>query len=67
MNFSSVLSIIKGAPAIVAQAPAFKALFDQVLTVFKPGEQQQLKDAYAEARQRSDDAQDEFTDASRGR
>lgn len=66
MNFSTILGIIKSAPAIVAQAPAFKQLFDQVLTVFKPGEQAQLKDAYAKARGESDAAQEDFTKAGRG-
>lgn len=67
MNFSSILSIIQNAPKIVATAPAFKQLFDQVLTVFKPGEQAQLKDAYAKARGESDAAQEDFTKAGRGR
>lgn len=66
MNFSTILGIVKGAPAIIAQAPAFKALFDQVVTVFKPGEQAELKAAYQAARDRSDDAQEGFVEASRG-
>lgn len=67
MNFTSVLGIIKNAPAIVAQAPAFKALFDQVVTVFKPAEQAELKSAYQAARDRSDDAQADFEEARKGR
>lgn len=66
MNFQTILRIIRGAPAVIAQAPAFKELFDQVVTVFKPGEQEQLKSAYQQARQRSDEAQADFTKAGRG-
>ena len=66
MNISTVLGIIKSAPAIIAKAPAFKALFDQALTVFSPAEQSELKAAYQAARDRSDAAQDDFVQASRG-
>ena len=67
MDFTTVLNIIKAVPKVVAEAPAFKALFDQAITVFKPAEQEQLKSAYRAARDRSDDAQDDFVQASRGR
>ncbi len=60
--FSTVMGIIQNAPKLIAAAPAFKQLFDQMLTVFKPGEQAALKDAYAKARGESDDAQEDFTD-----
>lgn len=65
-NFSTILGIVQNAPKIIASAPAFKQLFDQVLTVFKPGEQAQLKDAYAKAIAESDAAQEDFTKAGRG-
>lgn len=63
MDFQKVLAAVRMAGAA---APAFKALFEQAVQVFSPAEQQQLKDAYAEARERSDDAQEDFTAAGRG-
>lgn len=63
MNFTAILNAINLAGAA---APAFKALFDTILPLFSDSEQDQLKEAYAAARQRSDDAQERFDDASRG-
>lgn len=64
MNFTAVLNAINLAGAA---APAFKALFDTVLPLFSDGEQEQLKEAYAAAKARSDAAEERFDDASRGK
>lgn len=63
MDFATILGIVKGA---AEAGPAFKSLFEQVLTVFSPAEQDELKTAYAKARQGSDDSQSDFVDAGRG-
>lgn len=64
MDFQAVLKIVQGA---TTAGPAFAALLDQVIPLFAGAEQAQLKDAYAKARQNSDDAQDDFVNAGRGR
>lgn len=64
MNFANVLNAINLAGSA---APAFKALLDTVLPLFTSDEQTTLKDAYAAAIKRSDDAQERFDDASRGK
>lgn len=64
MNFTAVLNAINLAGAA---APAFKALFDTIVPLFSNDEQDQLKSAYATAIKRSDAAQEQFDDASRGR
>jgi hypothetical protein len=64
MNFDTVLQIVKGA---ATAGPAFKSLLDQVLPLFSEREQDELKSAYAAAREGSDAAQADFTEAGRGR
>lgn len=64
MNFTAILNAINLAGAA---APAFKALLETVLPLFSDGEQDQLKDAYAAAIERSNAAQERFDDASRGK
>lgn len=64
MDFEKILAAVRLAGATT---PAFMALFDQVVTVLSPAQQAELKDAYARARAESDDAQDDFTAAGRGR
>lgn len=66
MNFTLILSLVQALPKVVAAAPEFKALFDQLLHGFNESEQAQLKSAYQTARDRSDSAQEDFQDASRG-
>jgi hypothetical protein len=63
MILATVLEAIK---LVGSATPAFDALFHQVLPLFGHAEQRQLKDAYAAARQSSDDAQDDFVRAGRG-
>lgn len=63
MDFGKILETIA---LVGSDTPAFKALFDQAVLVFSSAEQEQLKEAYARARQRSDEAQEDFTAAGRG-
>lgn len=60
--FAAVMGAIKLAGAA---APAFKALFDQVVPLFSETDQAKLKDAYAQARARSDAAHEGLQDAAR--
>ena len=66
MNFAVVLGIIHNLPKAIAAAAEFKELFNQLLKGFNSSEQAQLKDAYAHARERSDSAQADFQEASKG-
>jgi hypothetical protein len=61
-----ILPLIEALPKVVAAAPEFKALFDQFIQGFNDHDQARLKTAYAVARDRSDSAQEDFVDASRG-
>lgn len=63
LNFRTILGIVQTA---VSAGPAFEALFQQVLPLFSKQEQDELKSAYAKAREGSDDAQDDFVNAGRG-
>lgn len=63
MDFTTILKIVQGA---ATAGPAFAALFAQVKTVFSDNEQDQLQDAYDQARRASDAAQDDFVAAGRG-
>lgn len=60
MNLETVLRAMKLAGAAT---PAFTALFEAALSLFSESDQAQLKDAYAAARDRSDDAHDALQDA----
>lgn len=51
-----VQKILAATLYVGAELPAFKALFDQVLTVFDENDQVVLKDAYAKAIADSNDA-----------
>lgn len=51
-----IRKIIETLLLIGADLPAYKALFDQVLDLFAEDDQAKLKDAYAQARARSDAA-----------
>lgn len=65
--FQTVLGAIRSAPAIVAAAPQFVEIVQGVMPLFTGAEQDELKTALAEARKRSDDAQDDFVEAGRGK
>ena len=49
MSMFSVTQILNAINLAGAAAPAAKALFDQILTVFGEDDQETLKKAYAEA------------------
>lgn len=66
MNFALILSLVQGLPKVVAAAPEFANLFHELIKGFNTTEQDQLKSAYQAARDASDSAQEDFTDASRG-
>lgn len=66
ISISTIVGLIDALPKVVAAAPEFEALFDQMVQAFKPHEQSQLKSAYQRARERSDSAQADFQKASRG-
>lgn len=61
-----LLPLIQALPKVVAAAPEFKALFDEFVKGYNTTDQATLKSAYQEARDRSDSAQNDFLDASRG-
>lgn len=64
INFAGVVNAIKLAGS---SAPAFKALFDQVVTTFSTDQQDELKALYSQARQRSDEAHEGLQQAARDR
>lgn len=64
MSFKDVLAAVQLAGAAT---PAFGALFAQAIKIFTPAEQDELKSAYETAKARSDQAQADFDDASRGK
>lgn len=61
-----LLPLIEALPKVVAAAPAFVNLFNELISGFSEEDQTVLKTAYQAARDRSDSAQEDFTDASRG-
>ena len=63
---SVLVKLIEALPAVVAAAPEFVNLFNEFLKSFKEDEQAELKSAYQRARQASDSAQQDFTEASKG-
>lgn len=65
-SFPLFLGLVEALPKVIAAAPEFKKLFDQVLLIFNEPEQEQLKTAYAKAREESDSAQEDFVKASKG-
>lgn len=64
MDFGKVLAAVR---LVGAATPAFEALFEQVKGLFNLTQQDQLQDAYDKAREASNDAQDDFTKAGRGK
>lgn len=62
--FETVLSLIRGATQVT---PIVTDLVQAILPAFNGTQQDQLKSALAEARQRSDAAQNDFVQASRGK
>jgi hypothetical protein len=65
--FGAILKAVEQLPKVIAAAPEFKNLFDQMIKAFQPHQQSQLKTAYAKAIETSDSAQADFVEASRGR
>ena len=61
-----LLPLVQALPKVVAAAPEFVALFNQLISGFKQEDQDVLKAAYREARDRSDSAEADFIKASRG-
>lgn len=53
MDFDTILRTVG---LVGAEFPAYKALFDQVVTLFDSDDQDELKRAYSIAMQRSDEA-----------
>lgn len=66
LSFPVILGIIHNMPKAIAATAEFKELFDQLLKGFNSSEQAQLKDAYKHARERSDSAEADFIEASKG-
>jgi hypothetical protein len=64
INFAMMLNAVKLAGSAT---PAFKAIFDHVLPMFTGAEQDALKTAYQAARLASDDAENDFVQAGRGK
>lgn len=64
--FQTVMKVVNGARQAVAAAPEFIELAQSVMPIFTGAQQDELKSALAAARQRSDDAQDDFVKAGRG-
>jgi len=62
ISFAAVMKAIQMAGA---HLPAFKELFDQVVTTFTSEEQEELRSAYEKARERSDTAHDNLQQAAR--
>lgn len=65
--FQTVMKIIQGAPKVIAAAPQFVDLVQGVMPIFSGAQQDELKSALAQARQRSDEAQADFVKAGRGK
>lgn len=61
-----IIGLISALPKVVAAAPEFVRLFDELVKIFPKDEQDELKAAYQKAREASDSAQEDFQDASRG-
>ena len=61
-----ILPLIEALPKVVAAAPEFKRLFDELISGFREEDQEVLKSAYQRARDASDSAQEDFQKASRG-
>jgi hypothetical protein len=66
MLVAALIPLIEALPKVVASAPEFINLFHEFIKGFSEQEQEELKDAYQRARSRSDEAQAEFEQASRG-
>lgn len=64
MNIEAVLRAVQLAGAA---APAFKALFEEVLPLFSSADQDRLKSAYQAAQERSDAAHEDVQQAARDR
>lgn len=63
---SILLPLIAALPKAVAAAPEFASLFHELIKGYNSSDQEQLKSAYQAARDRSDSAESEFVQASRG-
>lgn len=64
VDFTTVLKTID---LIGSATPAFKALFDAVMVLFSEEDQEKLKEAYKNARARSDEAHENLQDAAKDR
>ena len=60
MNLQTVLNLLPKVGPIVAAAPEFKALFDQIIATFGEHDQDTLKEAYALATSHARDAHAEL-------
>jgi hypothetical protein len=49
LGMAWALKLLQAVPQVVAAAPDFKHLWDELVGTFKPHEQQDLKDAYTAA------------------
>ena len=69
MGILTVIGVLRTLTAVGASAPAFKALFDQVVSTFREDEQDVLKRGYAEAMAKTDglhdDVQEELSKAAK--
>lgn len=64
--FQTVLAAVRSAPKIIAAAPQFAEIVHGVMPLFNGAQQDELKSALQQARQRSDEAQTDFVKAGRG-
>lgn len=66
MPIMALIPLIQALPKVIAMAPEFENLFNEFVRNYNSTEQEQLKSAYQAARERSDSAQADFVQASRG-